>query len=67
MLCVTSSGFIDAVDIFNAISGIWSTAVLSVARADLAATSLPEHGVALFAGGTSAFCALQLVSCFWLC
>ncbi len=39
------------VDIFNAISGSWSTAALSVARVDLAATSLPNQGLAIFAGG----------------
>ena len=41
----------NAVDIFNAISGSWSTAALSVARLDLAATSLPNQGLAIFAGG----------------
>jgi len=40
-----------AVDIFNATSGTWSTAVLSAARYVLAATSLPNLGVAIFAGG----------------
>jgi hypothetical protein len=39
-----------AVDIFNASSGRWSTASLSVARAGLAATSLPKQGLAIFAG-----------------
>jgi hypothetical protein len=32
-------------------SASWSTAVLSVGRLDLAATSLPDHGLAIFAGG----------------
>jgi hypothetical protein len=41
----------NAVDIFNAGSGRWSTAVLSVARGDLTATSLPNQGLAIFAGG----------------
>jgi hypothetical protein len=41
----------DAVDIFNVMSGAWSTAALSVARGYLAATSLPNVGVAIFAGG----------------
>jgi hypothetical protein len=31
--------------------GTWSTAALSVARGGLAATSLPNLGVAIFAGG----------------
>jgi hypothetical protein len=43
----------NVVDIFNVTSGAWSTAVLSVARAGLAATSLPNLGVAIFAGGDS--------------
>jgi hypothetical protein len=42
----------NAVDIFNAISGKWSTAALSVARYVLAATSLPNQGLAIFVGGT---------------
>ncbi len=33
--------------------GTWSTAALSVARSGLAATSLPNLGVAIFAGGWS--------------
>jgi hypothetical protein len=48
--------FSNAVDIFNVTSGAWSTANLSVARGDLAATSLPNLGVAIFAGGTSTCC-----------
>jgi hypothetical protein len=46
----------NVVDIFNVVSGLWSTAVLSVARAYLAATSLPNHGVAIFAGGQCTCC-----------
>ncbi len=38
-------------DIFNANTGLWSTAALSVARERLAATSLPNQGLAIFAGG----------------
>ena len=41
------------VDIFNASSGLWSTAALSVGRYHLAATSLPNQGLAIFAGGVS--------------
>jgi hypothetical protein len=44
---------LNAVDIFNAISGKWSTATLSVARMNLAATSLPDQGLAIFAGGST--------------
>ena len=40
------------VDIFDVSSGRWSTAVLSVARYYIAATSLPNQGLAIFAGGT---------------
>jgi len=43
--------YVATVDIFNAISGNWSTAELTVARSDLSATSLPNHGLAIFAGG----------------
>jgi hypothetical protein len=39
----------DRVDIFNAISGIWTTASLSVAREDLAAASVKD--LVLFGGG----------------
>jgi hypothetical protein len=60
------SGFSsDAVDIFNAISGEWSIAALSVARADLAATSLPDQGLAIFAGGVGMFFVVtnEITSC----
>ena len=33
--------------------GAWTTAELSVSRDDLVATSLPSHGLALFAGGST--------------
>jgi hypothetical protein len=42
----------NVVDIFNATSGSWSTAALSVPRFSLSATSLPNLGVAIFAGGS---------------
>ena len=45
------SSVLNTVDIFNAASGEWSTAALSVARYNLAATSLPDQGLAIFAGG----------------
>jgi hypothetical protein len=51
MLMRFADGPNSAVDIFNAIIGKWSTAALSVARFDLAATSLPDQGLAIFAGG----------------
>jgi hypothetical protein len=39
------------VDIFDATIGLWATAALSVSTWDLAATSLPNQGLAIFAGG----------------
>ena len=41
----------NVVDIYDASSGRWSAAALSAARQDLAATSLPSQGLAIFAGG----------------
>jgi hypothetical protein len=46
-------GLSKAVDIFNASSGRWSTAELSVPRANISATSLPSQGLAIFAGGAN--------------
>jgi hypothetical protein len=54
MPCAAGGSYSNAVDIFNVTSGLWSTANLSVARGYLAATSLPNVGVAMFAGGYSA-------------
>ena len=51
MHCAGLGGSTDAVDIFDATSGRWTTAALSVARYQLAATSLPNQGLAIFAGG----------------
>jgi hypothetical protein len=51
MRCAGAGNHSDAVDIFNATSGRWTTAALSVARYYLAATSLPNQGFAVFAGG----------------
>ncbi len=53
LLLIADSGGGDsnAVDIFDGNSGRWGTAVLSVARSLLAATSLPKQGLAIFAGG----------------
>jgi hypothetical protein len=56
MPCVVINGWSSVVDIFNVTSGAWSTAALSQARIYLAATSLPEAGVAIFAGGDSTSC-----------
>ncbi len=51
MRCSGSLVGSNAVDIFDATSGRWTTAALSVARGYLAAASLPEQGLAIFAGG----------------
>jgi hypothetical protein len=51
------------VNIFNATTNSWSTAILSAARFNLAATSLPNHGVAIFAGGDSKSCDVLDVLC----
>ncbi len=56
MPCPAGSGFSNAVDIFNVTSGAWSTAALSVARSWLAATSLPNVGIAIFSCGRSTCC-----------
>ncbi len=49
------------VDIFNVKTGTWSQAALSQARFNLAATSLPDAGVAIFAGGYSGSAVLDVV------
>jgi hypothetical protein len=51
MPCAAEDGLSSVVDIFNVGAGTWSTAALSQARSLLAATSLPDAGVAIFAGG----------------
>ncbi len=43
----------------------WSTAFLSVARQYLSATSLPNHGVAIIAGGYSEFLNVYFVAAVW--
>jgi hypothetical protein len=50
------NSYSSVVDIFNVTAGTWSTAALSLARGYLAATSLPDAGVAIFAGGASTSC-----------
>jgi hypothetical protein len=46
-------GYSEWVDIWNMAAGTRSTASLSLGRAFLAATSLPDEKVAIFAGGSS--------------
>jgi hypothetical protein len=55
MRCAAPGVWSNAVDIFDATSGRWTTAALSVARDFLAATSLPKQGLAIFAGGYIGF------------
>jgi hypothetical protein len=45
------TGVSDVVDIFNFTAGTWTVAQLCSPRESLAATSLPDQGLALFAGG----------------
>ena len=45
----------------SASPGTWTSSTLSVARWDLAATSLPNYGLAIFAGGSSASYVLMTV------
>ncbi len=56
MPCAAGGGASNVVDIFNVAAGSWTTAALSVARGGLAATSLPDAGVAIFAGGRDSTC-----------
>ncbi len=56
MPCAVDGGYFSVVDIFNVRAGTWSTAALSQNRSSLAATSLPDAGVAIFAGGRSTSC-----------
>ncbi len=66
MLCAAAGGVVSSVvDIFNAIAATWTTAALSVSRGFLSATSLPNVGVALFAGGAQGGtqCDLNLSVC----
>ena len=53
LIADSGGGGSNVVDIFDGSSGRWSTAALSVARNDLAATSLPNQGLAIFAGGST--------------
>jgi hypothetical protein len=56
----------NVVDIFNVTCGAWSTAALSEARGGLAATSLPNQGLAIFAGGGDRTCChvcFRIIAC----
>ena len=62
-----NAGYSNSVDIFNVITGNWSTAVLSEARNNLAATSLPNQGLAIFAGGAGTSCDCHCDDCREAC
>jgi hypothetical protein len=51
LLANSKTGVSNVVDIFNIFAGTWTVAFLSAPRESLAAASLPEQGLALFAGG----------------
>jgi hypothetical protein len=67
MMCAVVGGYSKAVDIFNAITGSWSTVVLSEARWLMAATSLPNQGLAIFAGGGGTPCDCYCNGCMEAC
>jgi hypothetical protein len=53
LIRATADSFtLNVVDVYNGATGVWTTAQLSVARSNLAATSVGN--VALFAGGSPA-------------
>ncbi len=53
LIADSDGGGSNVVDMFDGSSGRWSTAVLSAGRYYIAATSLPNQGLAIFAGGQS--------------
>ena len=59
----SDGNFFSVVDIFNAKTGTWSTAAISKARIFLVATSLPDQGLAMFAGGTCESCDICCSGC----
>jgi hypothetical protein len=65
MPCTADNRESNAVDIFNVTSPTWSTAALSVGRSNLAATSLPNVRVAIFAGGECTCCYVYFRICAW--
>jgi hypothetical protein len=63
LLCASGGFSVNNVDIYNGITGSWKLAFLSAARSLLVATSLPDDGLAFFAGGVGAPCAFFKI-CF---
>jgi hypothetical protein len=60
LMGVTADDYVysNAVDMYNSVSGTWSTAQLSVGRRGFAATSVGN--VAIFAGGATSNCSFTL-------
>ena len=63
MPCAAGYNVSSVVDIFIVALGVWSTAALSQARYGLAAASLPNAGVVIFAGGYCTSCYLCVGCC----
>jgi hypothetical protein len=56
----SGNGFVsNVVDLYKRVSVTWSTAQLSVARGELAATTVGQ--VAIFAGGSAGTCGCTLI------
>jgi hypothetical protein len=55
VFCADDGLSCNSVDIFNVITGNWSTANLSQSRSNLEAASLPNQELAIFAGGVSSY------------
>ena len=63
LACIVACSSAQNVAVSGGSLGGWSTAVLSQARQNLAATSLPNAGVAIFAGGQGTSCEVCLGYC----
>ncbi len=59
----TAGDWVNTVDLYNSATGVWSTAQLSVARANLAAASVGN--VAIVAGGWSQSVLLLIEGELW--
>ncbi len=59
LMRASADGASNAVDLYNSATGAWSTAQLSAARSELAATSVGN--VAIFAGGFSLYTGIVLL------
>ncbi len=59
MRVIAGNEYFNAVDLYNSASGTWSTAQLSVARSESAATSVGN--LTIFAGGSGGKCSFCVV------